>query len=274
MDESETQLGPGALGDGIEEVRRACAALAAGFRLGRLVREGARLVLVGRPNAGKSSLFNRLLVRERAIVTDVPGTTRDTLEEAFEIDGIPVTLVDTAGLRDPLDAVEREGVERARRAHREADLVVLVLDGSRDPDGSERAALADAQDDPDRTVVVVNKADLPAAHGRALPHEDAIRVSARTGEGCGVLRARLGELLRGGSGPIEDPVVTQVRHAEALRAAVTALERAARASRAGLSDDLVLEDVREARERLGTITGEFGVEDLYDRIFSTFCIGK
>ena len=277
VDESETQLGPGALDDGIEAVRRACEELAASFRLGRLVREGAHLVLVGRPNAGKSSLFNRLLVRERAIVTDIPGTTRDTLEETLEIDGIPVTLVDTAGLRDPLDPldpVEREGIERARRARREADLVVLVLDGSRDADPSERAALEDADHEPDRTVVVVNKVDVPGAHDRALPSKDAIRVSARTGEGCGQLRTRLAELLHGGPGPVEDPIVTHARHADALRAAAESLERAARASRDGMPEDLVLEDLRRARDRLGTITGEFGAEELYDRIFSTFCIGK
>jgi len=273
-DEPETQGPAGILGADVEAVRRTCVDLADGFRFGRIVREGARLVLVGRPNAGKSSLFNRLLVRERAIVTDVPGTTRDTLEESLDLDGIPVTLVDTAGLREATDPVEREGVERAERARRSADLVVLVLDGERDPDESERAALETAGRETDRTAIVVNKCDLPGVRERPLPTPEAILVSAVTGEGCGALRGRLSGLLRSGDAAAEDPIVTHARHAAALRAAAAALDRAAAAAGEGVPEDLVLEDLKEAMRELGGITGEFGTEDLYDRIFSTFCIGK
>lgn len=272
VDESETRLPAGELDDGIAAVRRACADLADQFRYGRVVREGARLVLVGRPNAGKSSLFNRLLVRERAIVTDVPGTTRDTLEETLDLDGVPVTLVDTAGLREADDAVEREGVLRTERARREADLVVLVLDGARAIDDDERRAVEEARADPERTVIAINKCDLPRSGNREV--EGALRVSAATGEGCGALTKRLATMVRGGDAAREDPVVTHARHAEALRDAARHLDRATAASAAGTPLDLVLEDVRAARDRLGAITGAFGAEDLYDRIFATFCIGK
>jgi len=271
VDESETHLGRDALRDGIAAVRSQCDTLLAGFRTGRLVREGASLVISGLPNAGKSSLFNRLLARDRAIVTEVPGTTRDTLEELLELDGIPVRLVDTAGLREVDDAVESEGVRRARRALGEADLVLLVVDGSVAPRAAELEAIE--RSDPARTVVVVNKSDLPGAPGRELPHPRALRVSARTGTGVESLRAALAERLLG-AGPVEDPVLTDARHAEALRAASAALGQAARAAESGLSEELVLEDLREALKRLGEITGEVGTEELYDRIFSTFCIGK
>jgi len=269
VDESETQVAPDAFVQPIDAVRRECLALAAEYRFGRIVRRGARLTLIGLPNAGKSSLFNRLLVRERAIVTDVPGTTRDTIEEGLDLDGIPVTLVDTAGLREATDDVEREGVARAERARREADVVLLVLDGSRPLADAEREALRQADE---RTVVVVNKCDLEASLRHAVPN-GGLRVSARTGEGCGALRSRLREILAAGA-PLEDPVVTHERHAEALRRAASSLERASTGAAAGLPEDLVLEDLRAAIAHLGEITGEFGTEDLYDRIFSTFCIGK
>lgn len=266
VDEAETQVPPETLRNGIDAARADCRELLRGFHAGRLVREGATVVISGAPNAGKSSLFNRLLARDRAIVTEVPGTTRDTLEETLDLGGLPVRLIDTAGLRTDFDPVEGEGIRRAERAREQADLVLLVLDGSRPLAALER----DASDR--RTVQVVNKSDLPAATG-PVPGPDALRVSALTGDGLDRLLALLRERLLG-RGPAEDPIMTNSRHARALALAAEALDRAAAAADGGLSEELLLEDLGEARRHLGEITGGFGAEALYDRIFSRFCIGK
>lgn len=273
VDESETHLSRDGLTGAVAELRRDCAALLDGYRAGRIVREGATLAIVGAPNAGKSSLFNRLLARDRAIVTPVAGTTRDTLEEAVDLDGVAVRLVDTAGLREAADALEEEGIRRARAALAEADLVVLVVDGARDPLPDELAAVRRGVADEGRTVVTVSKADLPDAAARPLPCPGAIRVSSVSGAGLGELRAALRRRLES-RGSLEDPVVTDARHAGALEATAAALDRAAAAVRDGVPEDLVLVDLHEARRALGEIGGEFGGEALYDRIFSTFCIGK
>ena len=275
VEESETFVARGELRRAVGEARTLCDELLRDFRTGRLLRDGAGLVVIGLPNAGKSSLFNRLLAEERAIVHAVAGTTRDTLEETLELDGILVRLTDTAGLRRAPDPVEEEGIRRAEKARAEADLVLLVFDGSREPEPEELEALTEARGGPDarRTVTVVTKCDLPGAREREIPDPSALRVSAVTGEGIDALRAELRARLVGET-PVEDPLVTNTRHARALEETREALERAAHAGDAGLSEELILEDLREAMRRLGTITGEFTTEELYDRIFSTFCIGK
>jgi tRNA modification GTPase len=182
-----------------------------------------------------------------------------------------VRLVDTAGLREVADPVEQEGVRRARAARHEADLEMLVLDGSRPLDPAEREALDRATGEGGRvTVVVVNKIDLPAA---ARYPAGALGVSARTGEGLEALRAAIRQRVSGAD-LLEDPILTDARHARAVERARDALGRAARAAGDGWSEELVLEDLREAMHNLGSITGEFTRDDLYDRIFSTFCIGK
>jgi tRNA modification GTPase len=274
VEESETALSRETLTRAIAGASARCAMLLAGFHAGRLVRDGAKLAIVGMPNAGKSSLFNRLLARDRAIVTPVPGTTRDTLEETLDLEGIPVLLVDTAGLRDSVDPVESEGVLRAQRAREEADLVLLVLDGSRPLAPLEWESLDRARHEPAaaRTVVVVNKADLPLV--AALPAVPAVlSVSALDGTGVDALRAELRARLVG-RGPLEDPVLTNARHARAIESARTALARAEHGAHSGFPEELLLEDLREALQHLAEITGEFTNEQLYDRIFSTFCIGK
>jgi tRNA modification GTPase len=275
VEESETHLPPGSLRRAIAEIRSSCASLLAGFAKGRVVHSGATLVIAGRPNAGKSSIFNSLLRRNRAIVTEVAGTTRDTLEEELDLDGIPVRLVDTAGLRPVEDPLESEGVRRAERARREADLVLLVLDGSRPMEVAEREALqrSRGQAERGRTVVVLNKCDLEPEEGWQPPHESVLKVSALTGRGIGKLRQALRDCLLG-TGPLEDPIVTNARHAHALELSLAALERAAQALDVGLTEEIVAEEMRRARMELGAITGEFTGEELYDRIFSTFCIGK
>ena len=275
VDEAETHLPHGDLVGPIEKLLADCRTLLKGYRTGRVVREGATLAMVGLPNVGKSSLFNRLLERERAIVTEVPGTTRDTLEELISLEGIPLRLIDTAGLRDVTDPIESEGVRRAELAREEADLVLLVLDGSRPLQPLEQSALERGRDEaqPGRTVVAVNKCDLPGAEDALPEGAAALRVSAKTGSGIAELKTELRRRLVGGS-ILEDPIITDGRHATALEDAAAALERALQAAADGLTEELLLEEMREARRHLGAISGEFGTEDLYDRIFSTFCIGK
>jgi len=269
VDEADTHLQQGAVAQALERGRCECRELLSAFEAGRDVRSGAIVAITGRPNVGKSSIFNRLLGRDRSIVTEIPGTTRDTVEEDIDLAGIPARLVDTAGLREAEDPVETEGVRRAEVARREADVVVLVLDGSRPIEEAEGHAIEDAGAPESRTILVRNKTDLPQHEWSGCQ----VDVSARTGEGLAALREAIARQLRG-SGPLEDPILTNARQAQALREADQALARASHGARNGLPDDLVLEDMKLALRHLQEITGEFTTEDLLDRIFSTFCIGK
>ena len=223
-------------------------------------------------------IFNNLVGSERAIVTALAGTTRDLLTETIEIDGVPVDLVDSAGVRESRDAIEREGVSRARRATAVADLVLLVLDGSRPLEAGDRALLAETRDR--ERVVVVNKRDLEAAWGEKVLEGEpgpVVRTSATTLEGMGELREAIAGRLTGGQMVWEPPAVTNVRHVGLLEDARGALERAAASARAGGragSEEFVLADLREAQAALETMTGERTTDDLLAEIFSRFCIGK
>lgn len=271
VDEAETHLGAGRLSAGVETALTEAMVLVTEAKRGRVVRDGARVALSGVTSVGKSSLFNRLLNRDRAIVSPRPGTTRDTLEETMDLDGIPVTVIDTAGLRSPGDSIEAEGVRRARAAADDADLVVAVLDASRELRDEERESLElRAMARSAATIVVVNKSDL-GTPGRFLPWPGALRVSAHTGEGVDLLRTAIREALVGVA-PVESPSITGARHAASLDDVVAALGRAQDA--APLGDEIVIEELREALRALGEITGEIANEQLYDRIFATFCIGK
>jgi tRNA modification GTPase len=271
-DEADTHLERSALAGGVHAALGQARALLSERQRGRIVRTGARVALSGLTSVGKSSLFNRLLGKDRAIVSAVAGTTRDTLEETFDLDGIPVTVIDTAGVRLPSDAVEAEGVRRAREAAGEADLVLLVLDAGRPLIDEEHAALAErATRGAVPSIVVANKTDLAATGTAAAICPGAIPVSALTGDGLTALRGAMRTALCG-PGPFEDPVLTNDRHVAALEAAVEALSRAAEMMPMG--DEIVLEEVRAALAALGELTGELANDDLYDRIFSTYCIGK
>jgi tRNA modification GTPase len=244
-------------------------ALLAGARRGRLIRDGLQVAIVGAPNVGKSSLFNALAGAARAIVTDVPGTTRDLVTEAVDIGGLRVTLVDTAGLHDTADVVESEGVARAERAQEVADLVLFVLDRSLPLPGD-----VDPDDLPlnHKVLYIANKADLPGAwSGR-----DVVEVSALTGEGLDALRARMAAALD--VDPLDDPpAMTNVRHIALVQRADEALRRArdaARCAGASLSEEFVLADLQDARAALEEISGRRAPEDLLAHIFSRFCIGK
>ena len=249
--------------------------LLAGAEQGILYRQGIRTAIVGRPNVGKSSLLNALLGSERAIVTPVPGTTRDTVEETALLGGIPLVLVDTAGIRKTVDPVERLGVERSQRAIAAADLVLLVLDGSEPLTADDRAIVDLARGRP--TVLVVNKADLPSAPGMEAPFAglSTVHISALTGEGLdGLERTVLETVLGGHVQASEAPLVSRPRHVQALRRAQAHVAAALAAYREGWPEDCLAIDLRGAVSALGEITGETVSEDLLSRIFGEFCIGK
>ncbi|MEO6461456.1 MAG: tRNA uridine-5-carboxymethylaminomethyl(34) synthesis GTPase MnmE, partial [Candidatus Eisenbacteria bacterium] len=247
--------------------------LLTGADLGRRAREGARVVLAGRPNAGKSSLFNALLGEDRALVTAEPGTTRDALAERLDLEGMPVRLLDTAGLREAI-SIEALGVERARRELATADLVLWVIDGSRPRSAEDRAADLLVAGQPH--VIARSKADLPVAAAPTDLAGEAVAVSAVTGEGLPALRAALARALRDGrpSGAAAEALVTNGRHIDALRRAREAIAAARVGAAADTPGELVAGDVRAALDALGEVTGEAAAPDLLERIFARFCIGK
>lgn len=252
---------------GIEKLSRS-------YSAGRLLQEGIRVTITGRPNVGKSSLFNSLIERERAIVTDIPGTTRDTLSEAIDLEGIPVILTDTAGLRETTDGIETLGIERTRRAMGDSDLVLVVLDGSTELGPSDQELIA--QTASARRLVVLNKSDLPnfKAASCCVDELEAINVSARTGEGLATLRAAILASLNSNGGEEGSLLITNARHYDLLCSAQREIEVARTALRDRHSEELVLAPLHNALRFLGQITGETTTEDILSEIFATFCIGK
>ncbi len=249
---------------------------------GRLVREGAQVAIVGAPNVGKSSLFNALLNANRAIVTAIPGTTRDLLTERAEIGGLSLALIDTAGVRETTDLVEREGVSRTREALGVADLVLVVVDRSRELQEDDRGILAETA--AQARVVVLNKSDLPEAEpgGRHFSAVASVSVSAHTGAGIDDLIAAIEGVLGGGN-PVtglpgvrdrDTPAVTNVRHTVLLERARTALRHAVTALDGAVSEEFPLLDLQEAGHALQEITGRRTSDDLLRHIFERFCIGK
>ena len=242
-------------------------------RAGRLVREGAQVVIVGRPNAGKSTLFNALAGAGRAIVTDIPGTTRDLLTERIDFAGVAVTLVDTAGIRQmPNDVVEAEGITRARSAAERAHLTLLVLDRSRPLDDDDWALLDSVEDQ--ARIVVASKADLPAAWPVDVVDGAVIPISVPAGTGIEPLRARIVEALGLRPEHRDTPAITNIRHVELLSRAREALHAAAAAAEEGVPEEFVLTDIHEARGLLEHVTGTRTVDDVLETIFARFCIGK
>jgi len=231
----------------------------------RIMRNGASVVLAGLPNVGKSSVMNALLSCDRAIVTDIPGTTRDVLTESVELNGIRLSLSDTAGLRDTEDAVEKIGVQRAKDALGNADVILYVLDAAREMTDEERENLSHIDE---RYIVLLNKSDLPSV----VSFENAVTLSAKTGEGLDELTERILEKI--GAAELNEDVMTLPRHIECAERAISAIERAVGWIEGCMPLDFAANDLSEALEALGDITGESMNESVIDRVFQDFCVGK
>lgn len=250
--------------------------LAASYSVGRIIRTGVKVALVGLPNVGKSSLFNALLGQDRAIVTPVPGTTRDTLNEQFQVFGVPVTVIDTAGIRETSDQVETIGVERTLSAVADADFVVAILESSTRLPPAERDLLNTTP----VSLFVINKCDLGPVVCRHLISEIAadrpvVEVSALTGEGLDALREAIYRLVVSPGTTIdESSIITNERHYRALLETVTALRQARTDLNTGFTEEVALGNLHFALRSLGVITGETLIGEIINQIFSTFCIGK
>lgn len=263
-----------AVAEALGDVDRHLTELLAGARRGRLIREGLKIVVLGRTNVGKSTFFNWLVGADRAIVTEIAGTTRDLVTETADVGGVPVTLVDTAGMRESADLVETEGIRRARSALAVADVAVVMLDRSRPLDAADRELLA-ATGTSDR-IIVINKADLPDAwtDPELAGPAEAVLVSLRTGEGLDRLQQALRTAV-GSTEPLRDaPAISNVRHIDLLIRARHAVRAAAEAAAQGITEEFVLTDIRDARDALEEITGKRTPDDVLQHIFERFCIGK
>jgi len=247
--------------------------LIAGADAGIIYRQGIRTAIVGRPNVGKSSLLNRLLRENRAIVTPIPGTTRDTLEETVNLKGVPFLLIDTAGIIKSEDAIEALGVERSRKAIAQADLVLLVIDASESLSAADSDIIALL--DEKTVLVAANKCDLPPGAYFGGLRWPVISISALTSEGMSTLEEKMVDVALGGRVVSSDAfLVTNVRHKEALQRASKHLSQAQESLEANTPDDFVTIDLTAALNALGEITGETVTEDLLNTIFSRFCVGK
>lgn len=245
------------------------------FRAGKLLREGLKIALAGRPNVGKSSLFNALIGHDRAIVTDIAGTTRDSLHEALTINGIPISLVDTAGLRDTVDTVEKIGVERTKRVMADADLVIVILDGSETLNDLDRQVLSETEDL--RRIIVINKSDLNSLisdNSDELNNSKIIRVSAKTGEGLNELEQSIISPFSPQDIDSQGFLVSDARHYDLLLRAKSEIENSIALMESKMSEEITLIGLHNSLRYLGDITGETTTEDMLTRIFSTFCIGK
>ena len=247
------------------------------FSEGKMIREGIRTVIVGKPNAGKSSLMNMLVGEEKAIVTDVAGTTRDVLEEQVMLEGISLRMMDTAGIRETSDLVEQIGVERARKYAREADLILYVVDASVPLDENDREILEIIRDR--KTIVLLNKSDLPQVISpgdlEQMGTWPVLSISAGNRQGVEILEAQIRKMFFEGELEFNDQVyITNARHKNALEKARDSLEMVENSIAAGMPEDFFSIDLMDAYEALGTILGESVGEDLVNEIFSKFCTGK
>ena len=243
------------------------------YNQGRILKSGVAAAIVGKPNVGKASLLNALAGYDRVIVTDIPGTTRDTVEETVMLGSVKLRLIDTAGIRETADTVEAIGVERSKQAVENADLVIFVCDGSRPLDEQDEAIM-DLCCDRENAVAIINKSDLGnAVEPGDLPFMHVIHACARTGEGLDLL-ADVVDVLFEGEAPCDGSILTNARQADAIRRAVDAMLSALKGLRLGLTPDAVLTDVEEAMSAMGEVTGATVREDITARIFERFCVGK
>lgn len=235
---------------------------------GKILRDGIKTAIVGKPNVGKSSLLNCLACEERAIVTDIAGTTRDVIEEFVNLNGVPLRLLDTAGIRETADTVEKIGVERSKQAVEEADLVILMLDISRELELADDELLRLTENK--KRIIIANKTDI-----KAVEFDGAIEVSAKTGDGIDELSREIYRIYQLGEiGQNDSVVVTNMRHIAALSGAKEALQRAISAISQGMPQDIAAYDIYDAMNYLGEITGDTVSEDIVSEIFHSFCVGK
>lgn len=260
----------------LQQLSQNLESLAETFRSGRLLKEGLKIALVGQPNVGKSSVFNRLLASDRAIVTDIPGTTRDSLSELLTIEGVPILLTDTAGVRQAGDPIEQLGIERTRRAIADADLVIVVIDGSRHVQPEDEAIYAEVVDA--KHLIAINKSDLDTFdEGRLsglINGVSLLPVSAKTGAGFDLLRRAILAPFSNSVPQDSGFLITNARHFDLLKRAADSLASSQTVIQQGASEDLILVGLYDALRYLGEITGETTPDDILSEIFATFCIGK
>ncbi len=245
---------------------------------GKIIREGLQTVIVGKPNVGKSSLLNWLLEEDRAIVTDIPGTTRDTVEEYLNIDGIPIKIVDTAGIRETGDVVEKMGVEKSKAYAETADLVIMMLDGSRPLEEEDKEILSFIRGK--KTIVLLNKVDLAQKLSlqelaEYVPQEQILFISVKENDGFDALLDALKNMfLDGHTATAEDALLGNTRHKDALYRAKEAMEHCMETITMRMPEDFISMDLQDANRALGEITGDTSDEEIIDRIFTKFCLGK
>ena len=278
-DEDIEDVKPEQVAEALSSAEKQLSSLLATCQRGKVLKSGVRTAIVGRPNAGKSSLLNALAGYERAIVTDIPGTTRDTVEESVLCGGVLLRLIDTAGIRDTEDVVEQKGVERSRKALESADLVLAVVDSSVPLTDEDLEVLRLAAENP-RWIAVFSKCDLwdTKAHSVGIIGSPApaasVTLSSVTGEGLGDLENAVAALFPAGDPKEAGSLLTDQRQEEAARRARDAVRRAKDALENGLTPDAVLTDAEEALDSLGELTGRTAKEEIVSRIFSRFCVGK
>lgn len=260
--------------DNLKSIKSELTKLLESAESGIILREGITCVICGKPNVGKSSLLNALLQRDRAIVTHIPGTTRDAIEEFANINGIPFKLVDTAGIAPTEDIVEREGILRSREYLEQADLVLLVIDANGDITDEDKMLLDDTSGRP--RIIVINKIDLPQnIKSAALGSEGAVKISAKFGDGIDELKKKMADTVWGGKIISSDgAVITNLRQKVALTSTLKSVERTIGAVEDKLSPELIAVELKDALDSVGEIVGEIITDDLLDKIFSQFCIGK
>jgi len=278
VDEDYIFITPEEIERHLKELTEELSQLEQSYAQGRILREGISLAIVGSPNVGKSSLFNHFLAQERAIVTHLPGTTRDILIESVNIEGIPINFIDTAGMRQTVDLIEKEGVKRSRQAIRQADVIIAMLDNSR-PLAQEDLMIID-EIGQRSFLLVINKIDLPTSIDLqkllpSIPSQKMVRISVKTGEGLPQLKDKIRtSILRGALPQRGGPLLTNLRHKEIISQCLRSTTQALKSLQQGLSEEFLLLDLNRAYQKLGEITGRTTVEDVLNHIFANFCIGK
>ena len=261
----------------IQAIQKDLETLIQTYRQGKIFREGARVALLGKPNVGKSSLLNALLKEDRAIVTPLPGTTRDTLEERVRIRDIHINIIDAAGLRENPEVIEKEGIERARAALERADLALVIFDSSQALDANDDLLIREVLDKPHK--VLLNKCDLPeqldvSSLKARFPHAEFIRISAKQETGLSELKENIYRFVTADASLNETLIITRERHRQCLSLANDALLKSCASLKQDLSEEFVAVDVTMAMDRLAVLLGKTFEEDLLDQIFGEFCIGK